>query len=125
MRSLFWFLATAVLAGAVLTYFRFGTVQPCGVLRQVAREADMRGGGLEALVASQLPDSVYDRALALQHGPLTPGKCVGVLVASAARSVSFTAGYSAGYVAGQPSGSRRDIEPVVIGREPHGLNEAE
>jgi len=114
MKSLFWLLATVLLVGAALTYTRFGTVEPCGVVRQIHREADLRRGGLDALAASQLPDSIYDRALALQFGPLTPGRCA-----------SFLAGYVAGYYGSWPARKQHDIEPVVVGREPRGLNEAE
>ena len=114
MRSLFWLLATVLLAGVVVTYARFGTVEPCGVVRQMAREADFRRGGLDALAASQLPDEIYDRTLTLRFGPLTPAKCV-----------SYIVRITVGPYGSRPIGQRHDVEPVVVGREPRGLNEAE
>jgi hypothetical protein len=114
MKSLFWLLATVLVVGAAVTYARFGSVEPCGVVRQMSREADLQRGGLNALAASQLPDQIYDHTLVLRFGPLTPAKCM-----------SYIVRIMGGSHGARPTGRPHDIDPVVVGREPRGLNEAE
>lgn len=70
------FLLVAVGAGAL--YFRYGTVAPCGILREREHAAAQRG--LSAALAAALPDQAVDALLAAQYGPLTPQRCVAVLV---------------------------------------------
>jgi hypothetical protein len=60
----------ALIAFAV--YSNYGTVSPCGVLRETVRQRD----GLAAV----LPDSVIDLAMAAQYGALSPGRCIGILL---------------------------------------------
>jgi hypothetical protein len=60
-----------VLVGAAV-FFSFGTLSPCGVLRETVRQRD----GLAAI----LPDSVVDLAIAGQYGALSPGRCLGILL---------------------------------------------
>jgi len=60
-----------VLAGAAV-FFSYGTLSPCGVLRETVRQRD----GLAAI----LPDSVVDLAIAGQYGALSPGRCLGILL---------------------------------------------
>jgi hypothetical protein len=55
---------------AVLWYF--GTLWPCGVLREAARQRDS--------LAAVLPDSIVDLALAGQYGPLSSDRCVAILM---------------------------------------------
>jgi hypothetical protein len=62
----------AVVVGIVL--LEFGTVSPCGVLRETVRQHD----GLAAV----LPDSVVDLVLAGQYGQLSPGRCLAILVSN-------------------------------------------
>jgi hypothetical protein len=57
---------------AALVYWDFGTLSPCGVLRETVRQRD----GLAAV----LPDSVVDLALAGQYGALSPGRCLAILM---------------------------------------------
>lgn len=57
---------------AVLVYWDFGTLSPCGVLRETVRQRD----GLAAV----LPDSIVDLGLAGQYGALSPGRCLAVLM---------------------------------------------
>jgi hypothetical protein len=68
MKLLFALVAVAV----VMLFAAFGTLSPCGMLREVERKQD----GLTAI----LPDVVVDAALVAKYGSLTPGKCVGLLV---------------------------------------------
>jgi hypothetical protein len=60
-----------VLVG-VAVFFSYGTLSPCGVLRETLRQRD----GLAAV----LPDSVVDLAIAGQYGALSPGRCIGILL---------------------------------------------
>ena len=59
----------ALVGGAV--YWEYGTISPCGVLRETVRQRD----GLAAV----LPDSIVDLALAGQYGELSPGRCLAIL----------------------------------------------
>jgi hypothetical protein len=66
-------LVVGVVAAAIGTaiYLYFGTLSPCGVLRERVRQADA--------FAAVLPDSVIDVALAAQYGALSPGRCIACL----------------------------------------------
>jgi hypothetical protein len=59
---------------AVVVYFNFGTLSPCGVLRETVRQHD----GLAAM----LPDSLLDLAIVAQYGgaALSPGRCIEILI---------------------------------------------
>jgi len=56
----------------VLVLWDFGTLWPCGVLREAARQRDS--------LAAVLPDSIVDLALAGQYGPLSSDRCVAILM---------------------------------------------
>jgi hypothetical protein len=58
--------------GVVTLFAAFGTVAPCGMLRETERKND----GLAAI----LPDTIVDVALTAKYGSLTPAKCVGLLL---------------------------------------------
>src|SRR5713101_3883069 len=66
--------ALAVVAAviAAIVYSNFGTLSPCGVLRETVRQRD----GLAAV----LPDSIVDLAISAQYGALSPGRCMGILL---------------------------------------------
>jgi hypothetical protein len=64
------FLAIGLVIGAVL-YLSYGTLSPCGVLRETVRQKD----GMAAI----LPDGLVDAALVAQYGALNPGRCIGIL----------------------------------------------
>jgi hypothetical protein len=57
-------------AGAV--YFNYGTLSPCDALRETVRRQD----GLARI----LPNALITAALEADHGPLTPMKCIGLLL---------------------------------------------
>lgn len=59
-------------AGAIYLYF--GTLSPCGVLRETVRRVDP--------MVALLPDSVVDFALTAQYGALSPGRCIDLLLNS-------------------------------------------
>lgn len=68
-------------AGAAALYLKYGTVEPCSILRERIRRQEMAGGGqITRFVVSEVPDRVLDSLLAAQYGPLSPGRCVGLLV---------------------------------------------
>jgi len=61
---------------ATTTYLDYGTIEPCQVLREkMQREAIRDGSDLDSLVASAVPDSLFNR-------PVTPARCVGILLRS-------------------------------------------
>jgi hypothetical protein len=68
MKLLFALVAVA----AVMLLAAFGTLSPCGMLRETERKQD----GLAAILANV----IVDAALAAKYGSLTPGKCVGLLL---------------------------------------------
>jgi hypothetical protein len=57
---------------ALFVFWDFGTLSPCGVLREAARQRDS--------LAAVLPDSIVDLGLAGQYGPLSDGRCLAVLM---------------------------------------------
>ncbi len=59
-----------LVAAAVYSYS--GTLSPCSMLRETVRQRD----GLAAI----LPDSLVDMDIAAQYGPLSPGRCVELLL---------------------------------------------
>jgi hypothetical protein len=65
-------LAVLAAAIAVILVATFGTLSPCGILRENERKQD----GLAAI----LPDAIVDAALAAKYGSLTPRNCVGLLL---------------------------------------------
>lgn len=73
-------LAIVVVVGAGWLVFRYGTLAPCGILRVTVREDAATRGGADALLINAMSDSLLDTALAAQHGPLTPGRCLGIVL---------------------------------------------
>lgn len=57
---------------AILLLMQFGTLSPCGMLRERAKQQDS--------LTAVLPDALVDLALAAQLGALTPAKCVAALL---------------------------------------------
>ena len=62
-----------IVAGGVV-YMKYGTVEPCGVVReQLRRQAIAEGGNLGGLIANVTPDSVINAMLQAQYGrPVAP-----------------------------------------------------
>jgi hypothetical protein len=74
-------LAVIVAIGAGLLYLDYGTVAPCGILRERIRQQAVREGGqLGGFLATALPDNVLDGLIAAQYGALSPGHCVTLLL---------------------------------------------
>lgn len=61
---------TALMAGAI--FVNYGTLSPCDALRETVRRQD----GLARI----LPDALITAAIEANAGPLTPMKCVGLLL---------------------------------------------
>lgn len=64
------------LTGIILSFvlyilLNFGTLSPCGILRELVKQHDS--------LAAILPDSWVDTALELQYGALSPGQCIKLL----------------------------------------------
>lgn len=68
----------AVVVGIVL--LKYGTLQPCGIVREAARQEAIREGGAAAAIASLLPDGAIDAIVAAKYGRLTPGRCISMLL---------------------------------------------
>ena len=68
---------------AVVVLWHFGTLSPCGVLREAARQRDS--------LASVLPDSIVDLGLEGQYGTLSDGRCLAVLMKNLSTPILSTA----------------------------------
>lgn len=73
-------LVLVLVLGAGATLFRYGTISPCGVLRVQVREQAAREGGAQGFVAGAMSDALLDTLLAARYGPLTPGRCLALVV---------------------------------------------
>lgn len=71
------FIALLAVAGVVvlIVMSKFGTIEPCGIMRAEIRQEAARQGGFAA-VAAILPDGVIDGIIAAKYGPLSPGRCI-------------------------------------------------
>jgi hypothetical protein len=69
------------LVGAICAaiLLRYGTLDPCGMLRVQVREQRAREGQLAGSLAAILPDAALDAVIQAAYGPLTPGQCLGLL----------------------------------------------
>lgn len=76
MKNLFIVLLAGAGAGLLFILLKFGTIDPCGIVRAEVRQAAERAGGFGGVVAAALPDSVIDSIIAAQYGPLSPGRCI-------------------------------------------------
>ena len=66
---------------ALVIYLNYGTVAPCGILRERFRQQAVREGGrLGGFVATAMPDNVLDGMIAAQYGALSPGHCIDLLL---------------------------------------------
>jgi hypothetical protein len=81
MRVLYLVIGVVIGAG-IIAYLDYGTLDPCGMMRQkLRREAIAKGGSLGGFLASAMPDNVLDGVVSAEYGkPVTPGFCIGVLL---------------------------------------------
>ncbi|HXZ03036.1 MAG TPA: hypothetical protein VEI03_23820 [Stellaceae bacterium] len=73
-------LVLVIVVAAGVVYYRFGTLEPCGILRMKMREQAQAQQGLNAMLASALPDQAVDALMAAEYGPLTPQRCLAALM---------------------------------------------
>jgi hypothetical protein len=66
---------------AIVIYLDYGTVAPCGILRErIRQQVVSEGGQLGGFVATAMPDNVLDGLIAAQYGALSPRHCISLLV---------------------------------------------
>lgn len=75
MTKVFLILLAAAGAALLVVLLKFGTIDPCGILRAELRQEAARAGGF-GVVASALFDGVINGMIAAQYGPLSPGRCI-------------------------------------------------
>jgi hypothetical protein len=68
------------LIGGIALYAHYGTVSPCGIIRQKARDAAAKEGGFVALIGAAVSDSVLDAIIQIQLGRVTPDRCLVALL---------------------------------------------
>ena len=73
-------LAIVLAVGGGWLLFRYGTLAPCGILRVRVREEAATRGGADAFLVNAMSDSLLDTALGAQYGPLTPGRCLSIVL---------------------------------------------
>jgi hypothetical protein len=69
--------------GILIVLLKFGTIDPCGILRAQIRQEAAREGGLGGFLGSAMPDGVLDGLIAAQYNPLSPGRCITLAFAGA------------------------------------------
>lgn len=90
---------------AVVIFWNFGTLAPCGVLREAARQRDN--------LAAVLPDSMVDLGLEGHYGPLSDGHCLAVLMKNLGTPILNTAQASRPLIM-QPVSRPAPVPPVKI-----------
>lgn len=65
-------IVAALIAIGFVIYLAYGTLSPCGILREKVRQQDD--------LAALLPDSLVDAAIVAQYGRLSPGRCMSILL---------------------------------------------
>lgn len=79
MRFIF---AGLLLLAAGTVYNNYGTLEPCGILRENLRRQTIRAGGdFGGFLAAVIPDSALNAFIAAQYNrPVTPMVCIGILL---------------------------------------------
>jgi hypothetical protein len=76
-----WSLVIAVGGAAIVGVFlKFGTINPCGIVRAQVRS--------ESALAAALPDGMIDAIIVTQHGALSPGRCIEIAFGAGVRTTS-------------------------------------
>ncbi len=74
------FICAVLVIGLVWVYMTHGTLSPCGVLRSGLQQEARKDGGILGAIVSMTPDGVADAILEDMYGPLTPARCLGLLL---------------------------------------------
>ncbi len=82
MKKIFVALLAVASAVVLIVVLKFGTIDPCGIMRAQIRQEAAQQGGFGAIVAA-LPDGVIDGIIADQYGPLSPGRCIALALGAA------------------------------------------
>jgi hypothetical protein len=90
---------------AAVVLWNCGTLSPCGVLREAARQRDS--------LAAVLPDSMVDLGLEGHYGPLSDGHCLAVFMKNLGTSILDTAQASRPLIL-QPVSRPAPVPPVKI-----------
>lgn len=72
--------ATVVAIGLFSAWFKYGTVNPCGILRAKLRNEMTNEGPLGKTISALMPDSAMDVLLEAKYGKLTPATCLNFLI---------------------------------------------
>ena len=70
----------AVLVGIGAAALHYGTINPCGIIKQKARDAAAKQGGVVAMLGSAVPDEVLDALIRVRLGAETPDRCLMALL---------------------------------------------
>ena len=70
----------AIAIALVGMWFKFGTIDPCGILKEKLRQEAKHEGGIAEALESVLPDAAVDAMITLRYGKQTPGVCLGALL---------------------------------------------
>ena len=103
-------LAVCIGVTASILVFQYGAVTPCGIVRSMARNEAAKTGAFGTLLAS-LPDVAIDGLMGAAVGPLTPARCLSMLLPGPAkmqpppRPVQVAAPYIPNHPAPPPSPS--------------------
>jgi hypothetical protein len=93
----------------LISFWNFGTLSPCGMLRESVRQRD----GLAAV----LPDSIVDLGLVGQYGALSPSRCLAILMNNLSTPIPNTAQASRPQTA-QPAPRPAPQPAPVVAQDP-------
>ena len=107
MRAFVRFVAAISALAAVIVYLHFGSLSPCGVLREAVRER----GGLAAI----LPDDIVDLGIAGQYGSMSPGRFIAVLMDNLRAPIAISAPSSQQRIAPMPQTTPCHLQKILNG----------
>lgn len=83
MKKAFLVLLTGMGVVLLIVFGKFGTIDPCGILRAQIRQEAAREGGFGGFLGAAMPDVVLDGIIAAKYGALSPGRCITLAFAGA------------------------------------------
>jgi hypothetical protein len=104
---------------AGIVFLKFGTLDPCGIVRAEIRQQAVREGQFAQVLAAVVPDSVIDAMVAAQYGNLTPGRCIALAFSGAPPPAATTAP-----IPPQPSTPARPQQGPQSGATPQNMTAA-
>lgn len=85
MRKILPLLLAGIGMALLIVFVKFGTIDPCGILRAQIRQEAAREGRFGGFLGAAMPDVVLDGIIAGQYGALSPGRCITLAFAGAPR----------------------------------------